>query len=90
MCLALVVMNARADLTIEITQGMDNPTAIAVVPFAWQGRVLAPEDVAQVIESDLARSGQFAPLARADMLGLPSTQAEFFTAIGGHWTRSTC
>ena len=38
MCLVLAVMNARAgDLTIEITKGMDNPTAIAVVPFAWQG-----------------------------------------------------
>ena len=35
MCLVLAVVNARADLTIEITKGMDNPTAIAVVPFAW-------------------------------------------------------
>ena len=78
MCLALVVMNARADLTIEITKGMDNPTAIAVVPFAWQGAGAAPEDVAQVIESDMLRSGQFAPLARADMLGMPSTQEEVF------------
>jgi TolB protein len=78
MCLALVVMNARADLTIEITKGMDNPTAIAVVPFAWQGASASPEDVAQVIESDMLRSGQFAPLARADMLGMPSTQEEVF------------
>jgi len=74
----LCALAARADLTIEITQGMDNPTAIAVVPFAWQGAGVAPEDVAAVIESDLARSGQFAPLARTDMLGLPSTQAEVF------------
>jgi TolB protein len=69
---------ARADLTIEITQGMDNPTAIAVVPFAWQGAGAAPEDVALVIESDLLRSGQFAPVARTDMMGLPSTQQEVF------------
>jgi len=74
----LCALAARADLTIEITQGMDNPTAIAVVPFAWQGAGVAPEDVAAVIESDLARRGQFAPLARTDMLGLPSTQAEVF------------
>ena len=69
---------ARAELTIEITQGMDNPTAIAVVPMAWQGAGSPPEDVALVIESDLVRSGQFAPVARSDMLGLPSTREEVF------------
>ena len=35
--LAIGTLSARADLTIEITQGMDNPTAIAVVPFSWRG-----------------------------------------------------
>ena len=40
------VPGARAELTIEITQGMDNPTAIAVVPFAWQGAGAAPDDIA--------------------------------------------
>jgi TolB protein len=35
--LVLAAAVARADLTIEITQGADNPTAIAVVP--WPGRV---------------------------------------------------
>ena len=34
--LLCTAIGARADLTIEITQGSDNPTAIAVVPFAWQ------------------------------------------------------
>lgn len=76
--LVLAAVSARADLTIEITQGMDNPTSIAVVPFAWQGSGTAPEDVALVMESDFVRSGQFAPVARTDMLGLPSTQAEVF------------
>jgi TolB protein len=69
---------ARAELTIEITQGVDNPTAIAVVPFAWAGPGPAPEDIAFVIDGDLARSGQFAPVARSDMLGMPSTEAELF------------
>jgi len=76
--LVLAAGVVRADLTIEITQGADNPTAIAVVPLAWQGQGVAPEDVAQVIESDMLRSGQFAPVARADMLGFPSTQQEVF------------
>ena len=85
--LAIVIFNlafllsaalARADLTIEITQGMDNPTAIAVVPFAWEGTGAAPVDMAAVIDADLTRSGQFAPVARTDMLGLPSTEQEVF------------
>lgn len=76
--LCLAALGARADLTIEITQGVDNPTPIAVVPFAWQGAGVAPEDIAFVVDSDLARSGQFAPVSRGDMLGLPSTQAEVF------------
>jgi TolB protein len=76
--LVLGALNARAELTIEITQGVDNPTAIAVVPFAWQGAGSAPEDIAAVVDGDLARSGQFAPVGRADMLGRPSTGAEVF------------
>jgi TolB protein len=69
---------ARAELTIEITQGVDNPTSIAVVPFAWQGSGAAPEDIAWVVDGDLARSGQFSPVGRADMLGRPSSEAEVF------------
>ena len=69
---------ARAELTIEITQGVDNPTPIAVVPFAWQGAGSSPTDIASVVDGDLNRSGQFAPVGRADMLGLPSTEAEIF------------
>tara|TARA_R110002110_G_scaffold415847_1_gene657742 strand:- start:3047 stop:4345 length:1299 start_codon:yes stop_codon:yes gene_type:complete len=74
----LAALQARADLTIEITQGMDNPTAIAVVPFAWNGPGAAPVDVAAVVDSDLTRSGQFSPVQRADMLGRPTTEAEVF------------
>ncbi|GAB3321335.1 Tol-Pal system protein TolB [Haliea atlantica] len=70
--------SARAELVIEITQGMDNPTAIAVAPFDWAGGGTPPEDVAQVIENDLARSGQFAPVDRGDMLARPTRQQEIF------------
>ena len=68
----------RAELTIEITQGVDNPTPIAVVPFAWQSGGAGSADIASVVDGDLNRSGQFAPVRRADMLGLPSTEAEIF------------
>ena len=33
----LLASAARAELQIEINQGVENPTPIAVVPFAWQG-----------------------------------------------------
>ena len=78
MLLALCAFSARAELTIEITQGRDDPTAIAVVPFAWAGPGPSPEDIAWVVDGDLARSGQFAPVSRADMLGRPSTEQEIF------------
>ena len=86
-CLSLALFNvlfvllsfsARAELVIEITQGVDDPTAIAVVPFAWQGTGAAPEDISAVVQSDLERSGQFSPVDRRDMLGFPSTKNEIF------------
>jgi TolB protein len=76
--LAMVASIAQAQLTIEISQGMDNPTAIAIAPFAWQGNSAPPEDVAAVVDSDLARSGQFVPIARTDMLSRPTAQADVF------------
>jgi TolB protein len=78
LALLLGAAAAQAQLVIEITQGVDNPTAIAVVPFAFQGAGTAPEDVAGVVDGDLARSGQFAPVGRSDMLGLPSTESEIY------------
>ncbi len=77
-CLVLAAFGVRAELVIEITQGVDDPTAIAIVPFAWNGAGAAPEDIAAVVDSDLSRSGQFAPVDRSDMLGLPRTEKEVF------------
>ncbi len=76
--LALGAAGARAELVIEITAGRDDPTSIAVVPFAWSGWGSAPEDVAAVVQEDLRRSGQFAPVTRADLLSLPTSEADVF------------
>ena len=76
--LLLCAAPAWAELQIEINQGVENPTPIAVVPFAWQGVGLAPEDVAQIVDSDLARSGQFSPVSRRDMLSYPTRESELF------------
>ena len=59
--LGVYVSSVSAELQIEINQGVENPTPVAIVPFAWQGVGAAPEDVAQIVDSDLARSGQFSP-----------------------------
>jgi len=66
----LAVSFARAELTIEITQGMDNPTAIAIAPVGWSGDPLA-QDISSIVEADLRRSGQFSPIAKEDMLSFP-------------------
>ena len=81
LALVLVVflpLKSNAELVIEITQGRDNPTVIAVSPFAWQSTGFPPEDVAQIIQDNLARTGQFAPVARVNMLGTPSREQEIF------------
>ncbi|MEW6764154.1 MAG: Tol-Pal system beta propeller repeat protein TolB [Pseudomonadota bacterium] len=63
--LALIVatLPARAVLQIDITQGTDGTLPIAVVPFGGG----APEDIAQIVSADLARSGQFNTLAPTAM-----------------------
>ena len=84
----LLASAARGELQIEINQGVENPTPIAVVPFAWQGVGSAPEDVAQIVDSDLARSGQFSPVSRRDMLSYPTRESElFFQGLAGDCSR---
>lgn len=73
-----VCVSAAQELTIEITQGVDNATSIAVVPFEWQGSEIMPEDVAQIVAADLERSGQFVPLPVGDMLSRPSSKTDVF------------
>ena len=66
-----------AELTIEITQGRDNPTPIAVVPMGLPGEFLK-DDISSIVAADLSRTGQFSPMARGDMLSTPRREAEVF------------
>ena len=53
---------ARAALTIEITQGLESATPIAVARFEWSGPASdPPESISTIVADDLARSGRFAP-----------------------------
>ncbi len=56
---------ARAELTVDITQGVEGAAPIAVVPFGQAG--LAGENLAHIVATDLAGSGRFTPLAEAQM-----------------------
>lgn len=67
---------ARAELTIEITEGVTDPVPIAIVPFGWQGVGAPPFDVAELVANDLARTGLFKPMPRQDMVDLPTSSAQ--------------
>ena len=68
----LVTAAAQAELIIEITEGIKR-RPVAVVPFGWQGNSPnMPLDIAQVISSDLVRSGRFSTVPVGDMLQKPT------------------
>ncbi len=67
-----------ANLTIEVTQGVDNAVRVAVVPFDWRGPGALPTDVTEVIDSDLTLSGRFDTLPVSQMLSLPNESSEVF------------
>ena len=73
----LVLAEARAELTIRITQGVGRQVPVAIVPFGFEGAgVNSPSDVSAVIAADLQRSGRFAPIDENDMLQRPTTGVE--------------
>lgn len=76
--LAAFSYSAQAELSIQITQGVDNPIPIAVVPFANESGGVFSEDVAQVVINDLEQVGEFRSLGRANMLSMPKEEQEVF------------
>ncbi|MAV75133.1 MAG: Tol-Pal system beta propeller repeat protein TolB [Cellvibrionales bacterium] len=72
-CLVVIFFSglSSADLVIEVTDWVKDPTKIAIVPFQNKGRAVQ-QDIAAVIAADLTRSGQFSVLDRDDMLSSPS------------------
>ena len=76
--LLLLSAGVRAQLTIEITQGVNNPVSIAVVPFGWQGFGGLNENIAEIVAADLRNSGQFAPINESNMLSTPHAASEVY------------
>ncbi|WP_415900811.1 Tol-Pal system beta propeller repeat protein TolB [Neptuniibacter sp. QD48_11] len=69
---------AEGDLAIEITQGIDEPTPVAVVPFSWDGSFALPEDIAQIVSDDLGRTGLFSIMDRRNMLSFPNKRDQVY------------
>jgi TolB protein len=65
--------SSYAEMTIEITEGIESALPISIVPFAMQGASGVPVDVSFVVDADLARSGYFKTLDKQSMPGRPST-----------------
>jgi TolB protein len=68
------LQDAAAVLTIRITQGAEGAQPIAIVPFAEEAPL--PEDMAEIVSADLARTGRFAPVPRSDLPARPADAAQ--------------
>ncbi|MGV6808202.1 MAG: Tol-Pal system beta propeller repeat protein TolB [bacterium] len=72
---ALVALQAKAELTIEITHGVDDPTSIGIAPF---GGLATPESISDIVDADLKRSGLFLPIPKGNMLSFPQTVNDIY------------
>ena len=78
-CLACIALGlsswAHASFVVEVTRGQTEAIPLAVVPFASKELSSASFDVAQLVSDDLARSGRFRTMERADMIDQPHNGA---------------
>ena len=86
--LASQVHGANSLDTIIIDRGVDEPIRIAVVPFAIDAATAADAtrlrdlaNPADIVAFDLARSGQFDPMAKENMLSYPSDRSGVFFGL---------
>jgi TolB protein len=61
---------AHAELTVDITKGVEGAVPIAIVPFAQQN--LPGENLGSIVAADLARSGRFNTLPESNMPERPA------------------
>ena len=64
--------------TIIIDAGYDKQTSIAIVPFSQGPEFSGLQPLSEIVEFDLARSGQFAPTERDNMLSFPNRKQDVF------------
>ncbi|MCH8500038.1 MAG: Tol-Pal system beta propeller repeat protein TolB [Marinobacter sp.] len=79
LCIGLLAApQARGELLIRITEGVESAIPIAVVPFKETGQFGPDENVSNILRDNLQMSGEFNPLRPANMLSLPSRGEEVF------------
>ena len=70
--IACFSQSANAVLKIEITEGIEGATPIAIIPFRWTGSSRPTgSDMSGIVSSDLARSGKFSPVPEKELLARP-------------------
>jgi TolB protein len=74
--LGLSALPARAELQVNVTQGVTDPIPIAIVPFARAVPADGGLDIAGVVQHDLESSGRFRAMQRRDMLATPTKPAD--------------
>lgn len=80
--LSFVMPSAHATLIIEISEGYENALPIAIIPFQVAQPGLVPENLAQIIQQNLRRSGRFAPLSEVQ---LPSRPIQLENIVFNQW-----
>lgn len=76
--LCLLSVSATAELNIQITQGVDNPIPIAIVPFSWEGSGFLSEDIDGIVRNDLEQVGEFRALSLSNMIATPHEESQVF------------
>ena len=74
--MGLGALPARAELQVNVTQGVTDPIPIAIVPFARAVPADGGMDIAGVVQHDLESSGRFRAMQRHDMLATPTRAAD--------------
>ena len=72
-----IASNAHSELVIRVTEGNDKPTVIAMSPFDLNGLKIN-ENIVDIVESDLRRSGLFKLIPQEDMLAFPSSPNDVY------------
>jgi TolB protein len=66
-----------SELSIIINKGgTQSAISVAVVPFGWKGVGRPPENLAQIVASDLRRSGRFSPLTADALPARPTSDSQ--------------
>ena len=71
--LGFAVLSAQAELTVQITQGVESGIPIAIVPF---GGPQAGDNIGSIVAADLARSGRFKVLPESQLAERPTTPGQ--------------